>query len=189
MGPSLDGLIHGGLNLNLNFNIERVAEDDTTHSIRPFELITTQPWHAFTFGLGSGLIPYAPGTFGTLIAIPFYLILQFALFNYYWLIVLVLTLLGFALCHTAGRQLGEHDHPAIVWDEIVGYLWAMVFIPLSWVWLVIGFVLFRGFDALKPWPVSWVDRSMKHGIGVMLDDILAALYTWLILQALRFFMS
>ena len=75
-----------------------------------------------------------------------------------------------------------HDHPGIVWDEIVGFLITMYLAPVSWIWIVTGFALFRVFDILKPWPIRWLDEKVKGGIGIMLDDILAGIFAWVVLQ-------
>jgi phosphatidylglycerophosphatase A len=140
--------------------------------------------HAFAVGFGSGCIPKAPGTFGTLAAIPLYLLAhQLPVWAY-----LLLTFTGFGLgilvCGRTARNLGTHDHPAIVWDEFVGYFLTMVDAPPGWLWIITGFVLFRGFDIIKPWPIRQVDERIKGGFGIMLDDFLAACYSWLVLQGL-----
>ena len=81
------------------------------------------------------------------------------------------------------RHLGVHDHPGIVWDEFVGYWLTMTAAPLTWQWLLLGFCLFRVFDILKPWPIRQVDRRVGGGFGIMLDDVLAGVFAWLVLQA------
>jgi len=96
----------------------------------------------------------------------------------------VLTVLGIWLCQVTSRDLGVHDHAGIVWDEIVGYLITMIAIPATWPWVVAGFVLFRLFDIIKPWPIGWADRHVHGGLGIMLDDVLAAVYAGLIMQVL-----
>lgn len=133
-------------------------------------------------GLGTGLAPVAPGTFGTLLGIPLVLALWPLGPLAYALVVLALALLGVWICERAGRRLGEGDHGAIVWDEIIGYAIGLWWITPTWPWLLAGFVVFRGFDILKPWPVSWADRRVGGGVGVMLDDVLAGLYTLAVLQ-------
>ncbi len=101
---------------------------------------------------------------------------------------LLLTALMFAvgvwLCDRTARDLGVHDHPSIVWDEIVGYFITMIAAPVGWLWVAIGFGLFRVFDILKPWPIRTVDRQVGGGFGIMADDVLAGIYAWLILQSL-----
>jgi phosphatidylglycerophosphatase A len=146
--------------------------------------IWRNPIHFLAFGLGSGAAPVAPGTFGTLAAVPFYLLLNQLALVPYLLVVTGLGLLGVWLCQVTSRDLGVHDHSGIVWDEMVGYWLTLAAAPAGWLWLVVGFVLFRLFDIWKPWPIRWVDRHVHGGLGIMLDDVLAAGYAWLCLQGL-----
>lgn len=151
---------------------------------RPCARVFRDPVHFLALGFGSGCAPKAPGTFGTLAAIPLYLLIQpLPLWIY-----LLLTAAGFALgvwvCDRAARDLGVHDHPAIVWDEVIGYLVTMSAAPPSWLWIIAGFALFRGFDILKPWPIRRADQRISGGFGIMFDDLLAAGYAWLGLQGL-----
>lgn len=147
--------------------------------------IWRNPIHFLAFGLGSGAAPKAPGTFGTLAAIiPFYFIFQH-LSNAQYLIVLVITaLVGIYLCHKTAKDLGVHDHSGIVWDEFVGYWITMWLAPAGWAYIVLGFVLFRLFDILKPWPISWMDKHIHGGIGIMLDDISAGVMSFVVMQAI-----
>jgi phosphatidylglycerophosphatase A len=133
--------------------------------------------HLLAFGFGSGLLPKAPGTYGTLVGIPVYLLLQPLSLLLYAAIILLAFLAGVWICQRTSDDLGVHDHGGIVWDEIVGYLAGMTFAPSGWVWIVIGFLLFRLFDIFKPWPILWIDQRVKGGLGIMLDDLLAGLYT------------
>jgi phosphatidylglycerophosphatase A len=145
--------------------------------------IIKNPIHLLAFGFGSGLSPVAPGTFGTLAAIPIYLALVNSVNSLiYLLVVIVFSLFGFWLCGKTAKDIGVHDHPGIVWDEIVGYLITMYLIPLSWVWIIVGFALFRVFDILKPWPIRFLDEKVEGGIGIMLDDILAGIFAGVALQ-------
>ena len=147
------------------------------HTQRPLHLVDLRhPVHFLALGLGSGLSPRAPGTMGTLAAVPFVLLWQQLPLWGFALVVVLGFLLGVWLCEVAARNLGVHDHPGIVWDEFVGYWLTMLFAPSGWIWLVIGFVLFRVFDILKPWPIGWADRRVSGGMGIMLDDILAGIY-------------
>ena len=141
-----------------------------------------RPHHWLAFGFGSGLLPKAPGTWGTLIGIPFFLLLSPLPLAGYMLATLALFGLGVWVCAKAGRELGVHDHPAIVWDEVVGYLVTMTAAPADWRWLLGGFLLFRLFDILKPWPVRWFDRKVAGGVGVMADDLVAGLMALAVLQ-------
>jgi phosphatidylglycerophosphatase A len=141
------------------------------------------PLGLLAFGFGSGLAPLAPGTAGTLVAVPIYLLLRELPPDAYPVLVALLFLLGLPVCGHATRRLGVHDHPAIVWDEIVGYLTAMTAAPPGALWTVAGFALFRFFDILKPWPICWFDRRIHGGFGIMLDDLLAAAYSAALLQS------
>ncbi len=146
------------------------------------------PIHFLAFGLGSGAAPKAPGTFGTLAAVPIYLWLLEGLTNTEYFVMLVVTsLVGFYLCGKTSKDLGVHDHSGIVWDEFVGYWITMWLAPAGWEYIVLGFVLFRLFDILKPWPISWIDKNVHGGFGIMVDDILAGVMSFVVLQALANF--
>lgn len=134
------------------------------------------------FGLGSGLAPKAPGTFGSLAALPFFLGLALLPLPAYLLVLLVTTLAGVWICGRAAELMGVHDHSGIVWDEFVGqWLTLVVLVPVAgWSlamvgWTVLGFALFRLFDISKPWPIRWFDEHVHGGLGIMVDDLLAAL--------------
>ena len=133
----------------------------------------SNPIQFLAFGFGSGLAPKAPGTFGTLAAVPIYwFIADWSLLEYSALIV-VTAVLGIWICGAASRQLNVHDHPGIVWDEFVGYWITMWAVPVDWVWILAGFVVFRVFDIAKPWPINVLDKKVAGGFGIMIDDILA----------------
>ena len=136
------------------------------------------------FGFGSGLSPKAPGTAGTLAAIPFYLLLRVLTDLVYLLVVVIAFIAGIFICAAASRRLNVHDHSGIVWDEIVGYWLTMLLAPPGWWWLIVGFVLFRVFDILKPWPISLADKKIGGGFGIMFDDVLAAVYAFIALQSI-----
>ncbi len=140
------------------------------------------PVHFLSLGFGSGLFPVAPGTAGTLAAIPLYLLLARLDLSAYLAVTVLLFAVGVYLCELTSRELGGQDHPAIVWDEIVGYLITMIAAPSKIEWLVAGFLLFRLFDILKPWPIRVLDRRIKGGLGIMLDDVLAGIFAALILH-------
>ncbi len=144
------------------------------------------PVHFLSLGFGAGLSPFAPGTAGTLIAIPVYWLMAAMPLPAYLLTVLLLFLLGIGLCQRTTDALGSHDHSAIVWDEVVGYLLTMTAVPFDWRWAVAGFFLFRLFDVWKPWPVRLLDRKVQGGFGIMLDDVGAAVYAALALQAMLY---
>lgn len=146
--------------------------------------ILLNPIHCLAFGFGSGLAPKAPGTFGTLMAIPLYLALsQLPLVAYVAVLVLAFVL-GVYLCGKTADDLGVHDHPGIVWDEFVGFWLTMLAAPAGWLWLLLGFALFRLFDIWKPWPIKIFDKNMQSGLGIMIDDVLAGVYALIILQLL-----
>ncbi len=143
--------------------------------------ILTDPVLFMAFGFGSGLATKAPGTVGTLAAIPVYvLLIQSNLFAYSFATILVI-LSGIWICGSAAEKLGEHDFSGIVWDEIAGFLVTMWMVPFSWQAVVTGFILFRVFDIFKPWPINWIDKKVHNGLGIMLDDLLAGLFAGLIL--------
>ncbi|MCX7946902.1 MAG: phosphatidylglycerophosphatase A [Hydrogenophilus sp.] len=159
-----------------------------------------KPHHWIAFGLGSGLAPWAPGTFGTLAAIPLYLLLSPLAWIDYLIVVGILTLIGIWACDLTARELGTKDPPAIVWDEFIGFLLTMSVVPSAWLtapwgwlWILAGFAAFRLFDIWKPWPIRLIDERMHGGLGIMLDDILAGLLSALALgcsaEFLKFFIS
>jgi phosphatidylglycerophosphatase A len=142
------------------------------------------PWHFLAFGFGSGAMRKAPGTWGTLVGLLFVPLLQLMPHWGYGLVLVLGSLFGIWLCGKVARELGVHDHEGIVWDEFVGIWITLWLAPDGWVWLLLGFLLFRLFDILKPWPISWVDRQVHGGFGIMLDDILAGVAAWLALHAI-----
>ena len=133
-------------------------------------------------GFGSGLAPKAPGTAGTVVAIPLFLLMQPLPLITYLLITTCLFIAGIWICTYAAEKFGVHDHPAIVIDEIVGYLITMTAAPQGWLAVTAGFVLFRLLDAIKPWPISWFDRNINGGLGIMLDDVVAGVIALLMIQ-------
>ena len=146
------------------------------------------PVDSLALGFGSGLVPVGPGTAGTVVAIPIYLLLQPLDLAVYLAVVAVSFIAGIGICaHTANR-LGVHDHPGIVWDEIVGYLVTMTAAPTGWEWVAAGFVLFRVFDIAKPWPIRWLDKHVHGGLGIMLDDLLAGVFAAAVLQGIAWYL-
>lgn len=146
--------------------------------------ILTDPILFLAFGFGSGLAKQAPGTCGTLAAIPLYLLIAQTGNLSYSLITIAVTIVGIWICGLAADKLGEHDFGGIVWDEIAGYLITLWFIPFSLNNLVLGFILFRFFDILKPWPIKIADRRVKGGFGIMFDDVLAGIFANIVLRLL-----
>lgn len=147
----------------------------------PVRLIMTTPVHLISFGFGSGLARHAPGTWGTLAAVPLFLLMSALSWPYYAGLCLLLFAFGCWATGESARLLQVSDYPGFVFDEIVGFLitaaplvYALPYLSLSVLaWLPLAFVLFRVFDILKPWPIGWLDRQVHGGLGVMLDDGLA----------------
>jgi len=125
------------------------------------------PGHLLSFGFGSGLSPYAPGTAGTLAAIPVYLLLSMLNPTAYLLATLASVVLGVYLCGRTSKALGVHDHAGIVWDEFAGFFITMLFAPATIATVILGFCLFRIFDIFKPWPASVIDTRIKDAMVVL----------------------
>ncbi|WP_133182098.1 phosphatidylglycerophosphatase A family protein [Shewanella decolorationis] len=142
------------------------------------------PIHFLALGFGSGLAAKAPGTFGTLAAVPLYLLLAQLPLSWYLAVTLVCVLAGIYICDKAAKDMGVHDHGAIVWDEVAGLLITMIAAPAGVLWLIAGFVLFRLFDIIKPWPIRWLDAKVEGGFGIMIDDVLAGIFALVCLQVI-----
>jgi len=141
------------------------------------------PIHLLALGLGSGLAPKAPGTFGTLAAVPLVWLLAQSSTAIFGLVLVVSAIAGVWICQWTAEAMGEHDHPAIVWDEFVGYGIAMFALPPTLLNLTLAFVLFRIFDILKPGPIGWCDKKLTGGLGIMVDDILAGIVAAVIIHS------
>jgi phosphatidylglycerophosphatase A len=155
------------------------------------ELVKTvirDPVHWPAFGFGAGLMPFAPGTWGSLpgIALWWFLpkdpLLQAG-------VAVVAFLVGIWICGESAKRLGVHDHGGIVWDEIVGMFITLMVVPSEPVWIVLAFLAFRVADIWKPWPIRDLDHRIPGGLGIMLDDVVAALYAALLLLFMGFFWS
>ncbi|CAM3026205.1 phosphatidylglycerophosphatase A [Vibrio rarus] len=148
------------------------------------------PWHLFATGFGSGLSPIIPGTMGTLASIPLYLALVQLPLIVYSVAVLLSCIIGIKICGVTSKDMGVHDHGSIVWDEFAGFWITMLVVPIfnlpvnDWHWLIAGFVLFRFFDMVKPWPISYLDKQVHGGLGIMIDDIVAGVMAGVCLAAL-----
>ncbi len=142
---------------------------------KPKDLIKlSNPWHLLATGFGSGLAPIVPGTVGTLAAIPLYWVLAQLPFLLYLFAIMIAAIIGVTICQKTSDDMKVHDHGSIVWDEFVGFWITMAIAPtISWQWILAGFILFRFFDMLKPWPISWLDKHVSGGFGIMIDDIVA----------------
>ncbi len=148
--------------------------------------LLSDPVLLLAFGFGSGCAPKAPGTFGTLAALPLAYLLLLLPLALYVPVVMIAAIVGVWICGRASRRLGVHDHSGIVWDEFVGLWVTFIAAPHGIEWLLLGFVLFRLFDIAKPWPISWLDKHVHGGFGIMIDDILAGLLAALCLQLIAY---
>ena len=144
------------------------------------------PIHLLSLGFGSGLSPKMPGTMGSLVGVGLVVLLPVMDWIYHLSLVVVTMVFGIYLCGATAKALQVHDHPAIVWDEIVGIFITFILVPKTWLWLCVGFVLFRFFDILKPWPISLADKHVKGGLGIMLDDVIAGIISLLIIQIILY---
>lgn len=147
----------------------------------PAGFLRRHPAHLLAFGFGAGAIPYAPGTWGTLAAVPALLFLPALPPLLLGVFLIAAFVLGVWLCGVTTRALGVDDHPGIVWDEMVGYWIAVAALPAHWTWWLAAFALFRLLDIWKPWPIGELDRRLHGGLGVMADDALAGVLAGLIL--------
>ncbi|WED21283.1 phosphatidylglycerophosphatase A [Vibrio sp. JC009] len=145
------------------------------------------PWHLLATGFGSGLSPVVPGTMGTLAAVPLYLLLVQLPLPAYLILTLLSCFIGVKICQVTSDDMQVHDHGSIVWDEFAGFWITMSVVPLlglpafDWKILLSGFVLFRFFDMVKPWPIGWLDQKVHGGLGIMLDDIVAGVMAAVVL--------
>lgn len=147
------------------------------------------PVHLLALGFGSGLSPYAPGTCGTLLALPLAYALTLMPLASAVAAVVVFVLGGVWICGESARRLGTHDHPGIVWDEIAAMCLLALLLPPGLLWLAAGFLLFRFFDIVKPWPIRDLDHSLGGGLGIMLDDLAAAVFAAIALRLIELLMT
>lgn len=152
----------------------------------PSVRLLRDPGHCLALGFGSGLARRAPGTWGSVVGIALAAGLLSMPGVLYGGLVLGSFVLGVWLCARTARTLGSHDHGAIVFDEIVGVLLTVSFCSSGWIGLAVGFCAFRIFDIVKPWPIRWVDRHVQGGLGIMLDDVLAAVFAALSLEIFEY---
>ena len=158
-----------------------------TYGRPSLRFLLSHPAHFVAFGFGAGLAPMAPGTFGTLLALPIYALLMPRLSDpVFILLLLALFVLGIWACEITGRHLGVHDHGGMVWDETVAFLAVLFLTPDTPLWHAFAFLLFRLFDIAKPAPIAHFDRSLRNGFGVMFDDVIAAFYALLCLAGWKF---
>ncbi len=166
-----------------------MSTSDKAHPPRVPPALLVHPAHLISFGFGSGLLRPAPGTWGSLAAmLPFVLWLQHLSPLAYWGVVLIGFGLGVWCARLSAQALGVHDHPAIVWDEFIGMWIVLGVCPQDWRWWLAAFALFRLCDIAKPWPVSWADRKVHGGLGIMLDDALAGVMAMLLVWVAKAFL-
>jgi phosphatidylglycerophosphatase A len=155
-----------------------------------FRFVASHPAHFIAFGFGSGLAPFAPGTAGTLLALPLYWLIKPYYSDFEFLVLIAVSfVLGIWACGRTGRDLGVADHGGMVWDEIVAFWLVLLLLPNELLWQGIGFVLFRIFDIMKPPPIDYFDAKLKGGFGVMFDDAVAAFYALLLFALCQFCVS
>ncbi|PJG83981.1 phosphatidylglycerophosphatase A family protein [Caviibacterium pharyngocola] len=142
------------------------------------------PIHFCALGFGSGLMHPAPGTWGSLAAVILGALLQPYLSPVLFIILTALCFVfGCYFCQKTADDMGVHDHGAIVWDEFVGIFIVLAALPdFSWYWYLAAFGLFRFFDILKPYPIRYFDQKLENGFGIMIDDVLAAIYAVIVLR-------
>jgi phosphatidylglycerophosphatase A len=151
--------------------------------------VLTDPVHILAFGLGTGLAPVAPGTVGSLLGVLLaWLTLDLGLAAQIG-VAAGLILAGIWICGESARRLGIHDHGGIVWDEIAGMYLVLIFAPAGLYWWITAFGLFRAFDIVKPWPIRDLDHRLQGGLGIMLDDLVAALYAAILLALYGWLMT
>ncbi|AHN27340.1 Phosphatidylglycerophosphatase A [Gilliamella apicola] len=138
----------------------------------------TNPIHLLAVGLGAGMSPIMPGTMGSAMAIPLWLLFNGLQPYLYWVLIVVAFIFGCFLCQKTSDDTHTHDSGHIVWDEFVGMWITLFFIPqISVLWVAIAFVAFRVFDMAKPWPIRWFDKRVPGGFGIMVDDVIAAIFS------------
>lgn len=163
-------------------NAKMSAKKQMSAGQRRALLATPAGWLAC--GFGAGLAPVAQGTFGSLAALLPWLLLRDLSLPLYVLVLLFGFAVGAWACNVASRALGVADHRSLVWDEFIGQwvaLLPLLMVPAPWWAIVVGFALFRLFDVWKPWPISWLDRRVKGGMGVMIDDVVAGVFAAIVL--------
>lgn len=151
------------------------------------KLNLSNPVHFLALGFGTGLAPVMPGTFGTLAALPFVMLFPYLSLSLQVLFTALVCFMGFWICDKTAKDMQAHDHPAIVWDEVAGMMITMLAVPITLPSLLVGFLLFRFFDITKPWPIRFFDKQVHGGVGIMLDDIVAGVFSMLALQGLIYF--
>ncbi len=150
--------------------------------------VFSHPLYFVAFAFGAGLSPVAPGTCGTLVAVPLYYLIRSLSVANYSVVLFLSIVVGIWICDVIERDIGIRDYSGIVWDEVCGFGLTMWAAPCGWLWIVLGFFLFRLFDILKPWPIAYIDRKLPGGFGIMIDDLMAAIYAWFTLHLIYHFL-
>jgi len=158
---------------------EKISQKDLNKAF------VSHPVHWLALGFGTGLVPKAPGTAGTLVAIPLIILTATYSLPIKVAVLIAITVFGIYLCGKSAELLGVHDHGSIVWDEIAGFYLTALFVPVTWLWIIVGFIFFRIFDIIKPWPIKQLDAQVHGGLGIMIDDIIAGLFAGLVIYTLR----
>lgn len=145
------------------------------------------PVHFLALGFGTGLSPIMPGTVGSLAALPLLWALASASLTTFLLVTVLVCAIGVYLCDKTASDMQVHDHGSIVWDEVAGMLLTFILVPINFTTLAAGFLLFRVFDIVKPWPISVADKKLHGGVGIMLDDIIAGVMACASMHAINHF--
>ncbi len=143
------------------------------------------PIHFLAYGFGTGLMPFAPGTFGTLVGVALFWFMASMGAASYAAVVVAMFVAGIFICAQTARDVGAIDPGFIVYDEVVGFLIAMYLLPASLPWIAAGFVVFRIFDIWKPFPIHYIENHLGLGSGIMTDDVIAGVYTLIVLHSAR----
>ncbi len=143
------------------------------------------PVHWLAYGFGTGLSPFAPGTFGSLVGVALFWFMASMPAIPYAIVVAVMFVAGIFICGQTAHDVGAVDPGFIVYDEVVGFLVAMYLLPTEWRWVVGGFVVYRVFDIWKPFPIHWVEDKLGLGSGIMTDDVISGIYTFIVLHVVR----
>lgn len=163
----------------------------TTQATPLSHLSLRNPRHLLALGFGAGLMPKAPGTWGSLAAMPIgVLLLHFMQPTAFFLFSLCCFVIGGKICGQTAKDMGVHDHGAIVWDEFVGIFFTLLALPtLNFFWLCVAFLAFRVFDITKPYPIRYFDEKWHTGFGIMIDDLLAAGYAIVVIMGIRYWIG
>ncbi|WMY94955.1 MAG: phosphatidylglycerophosphatase A [Arsenophonus sp.] len=147
------------------------------------------PLYLFGMGFGSGLSPIAPGTTGSLVAIPFWLLMYWLLPIWWCFFIIVFCFfIGITICQKISDDIKVYDHSSIVLDEFIGmWLTLMSINTINIYWVLMAFIIFRFFDILKPWPIIWFHKKILGGFGIMLDDVIAAFFSVITLLSIQYF--